>query len=257
MIKFAAFLIVLVIALYAGGCGYLYAYQRAFLYYPTPEFHAPTLPAIRLQTGEQTLKIWRVGSGDKAIIYFGGNAEDVAQNMPQFAATAFADHTVYLVNYRGFGGSSGKPSEAALFQDALAVHDFAAARHRQVTVIGRSLGSGVAVFLASSRKLDKLVLITPYDSIERLAKRNFPLFPVGQLLQDKYDSVSRAPGIRVPTLVFVAEHDEVIPRTHTEALVAALRLAPQASVKVEVLADTTHNSIGASARYWRLLQEFL
>lgn len=254
MLKLVGSLLAFVLLLYAGACVYLYVNQRAFLYFPTPAVHLPDTHSFALQAQGETLKIWRIGQGGNALIYFGGNAEDVAQNIPQFAAM-FARHTVYLVNYRGYGGSTGKPTEAGFFQDAIVLYDALRAQHREITVIGRSLGSGVALFLASVREVHKLVLVTPYDSIARIAQRSFPAFPISVLLTDKFDSSSRAAAIQAPTLVMLAEVDLVIPRANSEALIAALINAP--AVSVDVVPATDHNSISTDSRYWKRLREFL
>jgi len=164
----------------------------------------------------------RQRSGPNALLYFGGNAEDVSYSLPSLS-TAFPDHAVYLLHYRGYGGSSGKPSEAALFADALALFDRVSTDHQNIAVVGRSLGSGVAVHLASLRPVARLVLVTPYDSLQELAARQFPYLPVRWLLLDKFESWRYAEHITVPTLVIAAEHDEVIPRMSTEALYKRFR----------------------------------
>lgn len=244
----------LVVLLYLGGCAYLYFNQRAFLYFPTPPTTAVDAELIALQSNGETLRIWRVGPvSEKAMIYFGGNAEDVSQNIPWFARH-FPDQAVYLVNYRGYGGSTGTPTEAGLFQDALSVFDLVQGKHAVVSVIGRSLGSGVAVYLATARKVKKLVLVTPYDSIENLARKQYPFFPIGLLLQDKFASNMRAKTITMPTQVILSEKDELIPRENSMALVSAF---PVSSATVDTVPGTDHNSIGASETYWALLRQFL
>src|SRR5580692_7402038 len=198
--KVAASLLAIAVMLYAGACAYLFFNQRALLYYPTPETTVTGADRVSIQSGGETLRLWHIGwagSGGNAVIYFGGNAEDVAQNVPLFR-TVFPHSDVYLVNYRGYGGSTGMPSEAALFADALAVFDYVQARHSAVSLIGRSLGSGVAVYVAARREIGRLVLVTPYDSIENVARRAYPAFPVSLLLRDKYASASRIAGVKAP-----------------------------------------------------------
>lgn len=207
-----------------------------------------------MRSDGETLQILKVGPAHgNALIYFGGNAQDVSRLIPLFSK-AFPDRPVYLVNYRGYGGSSGSPSEAALLHDAVTVFDFVGKRHADVAVIGQSLGSGVAVFLATVRKIARLVLITPYDSIETVAKNSFPQFPVSLLLKDKFMSSARADHVHSPTLILLAEHDEVIPRASSEALIASFRrLQPV----VEVLQGTTHNSACADEACLKRLAVFL
>lgn len=239
---------------YVGIAVALYTTQRSILYYPTPESGGYGAEPMNVESEGESLKVWRLNGGrDRAIIYFGGNAEQVSANVPMFAEI-FREATVYLVNYRGYGGSSGVPTEQALYADATAVYDHLDARHGSVAVIGRSLGTGVATYLASVRDVEKIVLVTPFDSIERVAARHYPIFPVALFLKDKFRSIEHADDIESPTLVLVAENDRVIPREHAESLVLAFG---KDVVKMIVLEDTTHNTIGYSPAYPALLEEFL
>ena len=165
-----------VILIYIGCCGYLYLAQRSFIYFPTPESRNVMAEDLRLDVDGATLQIWRLaGEKEEAVIYFGGNAEDVAQNLGQFSSI-FPDKAIYLVNYRGYGASTGMPSEAAIVSDAQAIFDHISPAHSSISVVGRSLGSGVAMFLAATRNAERMVLITPYDSIAKLAQSSFPIF---------------------------------------------------------------------------------
>jgi len=241
------------VALYLGLCLLLYAKQRSMLYYPTPESRSDDAELFRLESAGETLNIWRANPGQaRAILYFGGNGENVVNTIPSLGR-AFPDHTVYFVHYRGYGGSTGSPSEKGLFEDALNLYDHVQASHRDISAIGRSLGSGVAIHLAAHRKLEKLVLVTPFDSIEALAKKSLPIFPISLLLKDKYRSIELAPGIETPTLVLIAERDGVIPRNSTDRLIAAF---DPTRVVTHVFERATHNTIGG-AEYLSRLQLFL
>lgn len=241
--------------IYVGFCVFLYASQRRAIYYPTPEVHGPDATDVRLENDGETIKIWRVANADgpHAIIYFGGNAEDVSGNIPQFRSI-FPGHSVYLVNYRGYGGSTGSPTEAGLYDDALAVFDELRTRYENISVIGRSLGSAVATYLASLREIDRLVLVTPFDSIENVARRALPVFPVSLLIKDRFDSTAHVPDIDAPVLVLIAENDEVIPRRHSDALAGVF---PSAQIEVQVIEDAGHNTIGMFPRYADELGAFL
>jgi pimeloyl-ACP methyl ester carboxylesterase len=183
------------------------------------------------------------------VLYFGGNAEDVSYSFETLSA-AFPDHAIYLMHYRGYGGSAGSPSEAALFADALALFDRAHAEHQQIVAVGRSLGSGVAVHLASVRPVARLVLVTPYDSLLDLAAQQFPYLSVRWLLRDKYESWRYAGRVTAPTLLVAAEHDEVIPRASTQALYGRFS-AGTASLKV--VPGAGHNNLSERAEYVPLL----
>lgn len=241
----------IVALIYLGLCGFLFLYQRSLIYFPQPQSPGSGATTLTLQTaGARVLVTTRQRTGPNALLYFGGNAEDVSYNLPELS-TAFPDYAIYLLHYRGYGESSGKPSEAALFADALALFDKVRTDHQNIVVVGRSLGSGVAVHLASLRPVARLVLVTPYDSLQNLAAHQFPYFPVRWLLLDKFDSVQYAQQVTAPTLVIAAEHDEVIPRTRSEALYKHFR-AGVASFKV--VPGTGHNSISDSPEYMPLLK---
>jgi len=239
---------------YVGLGLLLYSAQRSILYYPTPDLGGYGAESLRIDSHGESLKVWRLnGNHDDAIIYFGGNAEEVAANVPTFTRI-FDDATVYLVNYRGYGGSSGSPTEQALYADAMAIFDHLAERHRRVATIGRSLGSGVATYLASVRDVERMVLVTPFDSIENVAARRYPIFPISLLLKDKFRSAEHVTTVDAPTLVLIAEHDQVIPREHTESLIDAFG---EHDLTIVTLDDTTHNTIDDSPAYAAVLEEFL
>ncbi|HXA46424.1 MAG TPA: alpha/beta hydrolase, partial [Burkholderiaceae bacterium] len=193
-----------------------------------------------------------------AILYFGGNAEDVSEVIPAFSKN-FSHQSIYLVNYRGYGGSTGEPSETGIFKDALNLYDFVCARQskdggRSISVFGRSLGSGVAIYVETNREVKKMVLVTPYDSIENVAKKQFPMFPISLLLKDKFASDSRVAAVSIPTMIILADADEVIPRANSEALIAAFR---KSMPTTRIISNSSHNSILTSDVYWQDVSEFL
>ncbi len=240
--------------IYAGLCLLMFLTQRSQIYFPVRESDAPGATAVRFPVDGAELKVWTITRpGPAAILYFGGNAEDVGFNVPSFSAS-FPDHTIYLVNYRGYGGSTGNPTERGLVGDAIALYDQLRARHPQISVIGRSLGSGVAVELASEREVERLVLVTPFDSLVNVAGAHFPYLPVRLLMRDRYDSAGSAPSIEAKTLIVVAGMDEIIPRERTDALVAAFR---PGQARVVVLEGARHNDLDRGPRYLDALRGFL
>ena len=238
------------LAMYLLACAFLYFQQRSLLYYPqalAPGGEAATRP-LRAQ-GPRVLVSTHEVAGAQAVVYFGGNAEDVSRSLPMLQA-AFPGQALYLLHYRGYGGSEGKPTESALLEDALALFDQVHARHARVTLVGRSLGSGLAVHLASLRPAVKLVLVTPYDSIVAVAQEQYPFMPVSLLMQDRYESFRYAPRVRAPTHIIAAGQDRIIPRASTERLLR--RFAPGVA-RMSVVAGAGHNSISQDPHYLALL----
>lgn len=237
------------VVVYLCACVALFVFQRSFIYFlqPGKPVDPITLPVADAHVVAST----HMKETPKALIYFGGNAEDVALNLPDLIA-AFPNRAIYLLHYRGYGASSGKPSEKALFQDALALFDEVHPRHAQITVMGRSLGSGVAMYVAAHRPIERLFLITPFDSLAAVAAEHYPMFPVRWLLRDKFESLKYAPQVTAPTLILAAQNNEVVPSANTEAL--KLYFKPNL-VSYHVIPNATHNMIAESAVYWQWVAE--
>ena len=220
---------------------------------PTPDRNYSSANRIMLESAGENIKVWEINSDNRhAIIYFGGNAEDVGANIADFK-NYLSNYTVFLVNYRGYSGSGGAPTEKDIYADALKVYEFIRQQFSTVSVIGRSLGGGVATYLAVNREIDKLVLVSPFDSIESIAQDIYPIYPVSMMLKDKYDSYSRAHLIEAKTLVIVAEHDEIIPRKNTNRLTKSL---PEINTTIKIIAGATHNTIDNDGEYLQSLSKF-
>jgi len=247
LLKFA----ITLMTAYLLVCALLFVFQRSLIYLPQPRTCSNGVTDFVLRVDDAQLMVSsRPRDGASAVLYFGGNAEDVSCTLAELAV-AFPDHALYLLHYRGYGGSTGSPSEAALYADAVALFDQVHAGRPEVIAVGRSLGSGVAVHLASTRPLARLVLVTPFTSVQDLAARQFPWIPIDWLLKDKYESWRHAATLDVPTLIIAAEHDEVVPRASSEALFGHFR---DGVASFEVIAATGHNTIGLSPDYVRLLR---
>ncbi|MDP1566018.1 MAG: alpha/beta hydrolase, partial [Polaromonas sp.] len=213
--RLAASLLAVAALGYLALCAVLFFFQRSLIYFPQPGVNKDPASTLQLQVADAELAVSvRPGTGPGALIYFGGNAEDVSANLPAFAQ-AFPAHAVYLLHYRGYGASPGSPTEKAIQSDALALFDHVRKSHADIALVGRSLGSGVAIQVASQRPASRLVLVTPYDSLQELAAGQFPFFPVRWLLVDKFESSKHAPQVTVPTLLIAAAKDEVIPAWST------------------------------------------
>ncbi|HEX9398055.1 MAG TPA: alpha/beta hydrolase [Burkholderiales bacterium] len=243
-----------------------YLLQDRILFHPRPlsdeqraearkGFRATEEILIQAKDGTR-LQAWHVdaGAGAPLVLYFGGNAEDVSWMIGDAAQKA-PGVSWLLVSYRGYGGSEGSPSEASLISDALEWHDYAvkALKPARVFAFGRSLGSGVAVYLAAERPLAGVVLVTPYDSLVEVAKRIYPYLPVGLLMKNRFESIRLAPKMTVPLLCLAAERDEIIPPEHARRLYEAW-VGPKQWV---ALPGAGHNSTDGVPDFWRSIRPFL
>ena len=241
------------------------ALQNALLFHPQPlPVAVPSPPAgwraepIALERpGDVTVRGWLVvppGTPARAVAYFGGNAEEVSWLVAH--ADRFGARAVALVNYRGFGESGGKPAEEALVGDALALFDALSARpdiRGGIAAMGRSLGAGIAVRLAAARPVDRVVLVSPYDSIEAVASHYFPSALVRAVIADRYDAKAHAPALRVPMLAVVAGGDEVVPVERSKRLHDAWG-GPKRWLE---LPGAGHNDLQDHAPFWRGIDAFL
>ncbi|MFA9216080.1 MAG: alpha/beta hydrolase [Sphingomonadaceae bacterium] len=195
---------------------------------PTSSGHR-TRPIVLRSTDGTRLSGWlmtpTVPGPHPGVVYFGGRSEEVSW-VARDAGRLFPGMAVLAVNYRGYGESQGDPAEQHLVEDGRLLFDWLAERHhvdrQRIAVVGRSLGSGVAVQVALERAAHAIVLITPYDSILAIAKRRFRTIPVEYVLQHKFESVKYASSLTAPTYVLRAARDDVVPHAHTDLLVEQL-----------------------------------
>ena len=189
------------------------------------------------------------------VIYYGGNGEEISWNFKRF--TELSVSGFLLVNYRGYGDSEGNPSAAALKSDAVFIFDELVAREgvasNEIVLVGRSLGSGVAIDLAINRPVAGLLLVTPFDRLSSIGSHHYPFLPVRRMLRHKMESIDLAPEISVPNLVVLAENDHTIPPKYGRRLYEALA-GPKELVTI---AHADHNSLNGHEEYWRAVDGFL
>jgi uncharacterized protein len=244
--------VVAAMLLYVGICGVMFAFQRSLIYYPQPRSNRTGSTLMTLPVGSTTVQVSAHPKvGPNALIYFGGNAEDVSSDVPDLV-DAFPGRAIYLLHYPGYGGSPGIPSQQSIFASALALFDRVYAEHPNIVVVGRSLGSGVAVWIASQRPLSRLILVTPFDSLTDVAAAQYPLLPIRWLLRDKFESWRYARKVTVPTRIIAAGEDELVPRYSSDRLRTRFR---EGLVSYFVVPKVGHNSIQNSPMYWPLLSK--
>jgi pimeloyl-ACP methyl ester carboxylesterase len=190
-----------------------------------------------------------------AVVYFGGRSEEVSW-ISRRLGQLIGMHA-FFVNYRGYGESQGRPSERALFADALGIYDWIGAQPQvdpdQVAVIGRSLGSGVAAYLAAERPVGGVILITPYDSLVEIACRRFPYCGARLLLKHRFEALRLARRTRAPALILLAESDTVIPKRHAVLLIEAWG----GHKEVLMIPTTNHCDIQEHPASWCAIRNFL
>jgi fermentation-respiration switch protein FrsA (DUF1100 family) len=223
--------------LICGICGYalivgvLYVGQRALLYHPVAtrispaEAGLPEAEEITLATSDgEKLVAWHVPPrGDKpVVIYFHGNAEIVPWRAERHRATIAGGTGLIALNFRGYGGSTGSPTEDGLHRDALAAYAFATERYppQRIVLWGHSLGTGVAVRLASEKPVARLILEAPYSSTVDVAASMFPWVPVRWLMKDQLRSDRLIGKVHVPLLIMHGARDDAISIRFGERLFA-------------------------------------
>ncbi len=243
-----------VVVIYLLASVFLYVFQRKLIYFPVGIDPAFGAEEITVDNEGTLLHGWILNPGKtRALIYFGGNSELITHR-DEFFIDVFRDYSVYMINYRGYGNSQGDPSETGLFADALAIYDQLESRHESISAYGRSLGSGVAVHLAANRKLEKLILLTPYDSVANVAKRLYPIFPVKLLIKDPFDSAAVADLIDIPVLIAAAEQDREIKLEHTTAL---RQHFTRAQLDYVMIRGAAHNNIVDFQQYREAVKAFV
>jgi pimeloyl-ACP methyl ester carboxylesterase len=267
-LKYLGNIALVVLILYVAVCGLLYFYQDDLLFHPQPNTKAevaiflkenPDVDTVCCTMPDKALITTYIFKDTNntplpLIIYFGGNAEEVSHLISKRAY--FKHCAVALVNYRGYGQSTGSPSEKNMFSDALEVYDHLKSLpgidSARVILLGRSIGTGVATYLASERPIKATVLITPYESMIAVAQEKYPFVPISLLIKHPFDSQTYAAKITTPVLAFIAKNDVVIPKQHAYNL---LKTWKGKTSFLEVNAD--HNSIMDDEEVWKKTEAFI
>jgi fermentation-respiration switch protein FrsA (DUF1100 family) len=220
---------------YLGIVALMYFAQRSLLYFPETLRTAPAqagLPQaeeVVLDTadGERVI-VWHIAPRDDqpVVLYFHGNGGALRYRADRFRALTQDGTGLVALSYRGYAGSSGRPSEDGLLEDARAAYGFAAQRHPAARLVlwGESLGTGVAVALAAEKsaekKVGRLVLEAPFASAVSVAASVYPFVPVRFLMKDQFRSDLRIRNVAVPVLIVHGDRDTVIPIQSGEQLFA-------------------------------------
>jgi fermentation-respiration switch protein FrsA (DUF1100 family) len=215
-------------SLYVGLAALMYLVQRSLMYFPET---VRTMPAaaglpqaeeavLDTADGEKVI-VWHVPprDGKPVVVYFHGNGGSMRLRVDRFQRIIAAGVGLVALSYRGYGGSTGRPTEAGLIEDARATYAYAVARYPgRIAVWGESLGTGVAVALAAEQPVTRVILDAPYTSTLDVAADLYWFIPVRLLMKDQFRSDLRIKRVTAPVLILHGEGDSVIPIAYGERL---------------------------------------
>lgn len=247
------------VASYAATVGTAYLTQRRILYRQPKTVYGTVQQEIILEQhgDEPCMRGWVLHPGqENALIYYGGSSESVENRIPKLMQY-FPDHTIYLMPYRGFGPNHDYCSEEHKIKaDSIRLYHHVKNKHNYLHVVGRSLGTGVAIHVAARNKVDTLSLVTPYDSILEVAKNRayskiIPQLP--RLFKDKFESWRDAIKLTLPVNVLLAEIDVVTPHERWHSLKKHIHT----EIFENILPGTNHTNIMDKDSTWLNIQNFV
>ena len=226
-------------AAYVGLALYLYVFQARYVYYPelpsrqveaTPADIGLAFDAVTLRTSDgEVLAGWFIPApaARGTLLYLHGNGGNIGHRLDQIAVFHRLGLNVFIIDYRGYGASSGKPSEEGTYQDALAAWSWLTQEKRlapdRIILFGESLGGAVAAWLAARHPPAGLVIYASFTSVPEMAQTLYPMFPASRLVRYRYDTRAALGNVNCPLLILHSPEDEIIPFSHGQALLAAAR----------------------------------
>lgn len=253
VLRFALLTLLVAALFYGSAVGYVFANQRRFLYQPDPrpqviDPDGPPIQRVNLKTSDgETLVAWYLPpvEGQPVFLFFPGNALGLSVYEWRYRLWSERGAGFLAIGYRGFSGSTGKPSEAGLAIDAQAAWDWLSVRYpaHRIVINGYSLGTGVAVRLATTQQARALVLEAPYTSTVDVARPHFAWAPVDVLMQDRFDSRRLIGAVRMPIMIVHGDRDQTIPFALGQALYEAAP-SPKRFLRMEGI---DHNNLTTDA----------
>ncbi|MCK7610702.1 alpha/beta hydrolase [Roseibium sediminicola] len=228
-LKFLRTVVIVVAVAYVMAAAFMYFTQRGFVFVPTGELATPqekglegvTVETVAMADGTE-VTVWRAApklEGAPTVLYLHGNSSNLSARWKRFKEILDSGFGLYAPSYRGYAGSGGNPSEAALISDALEHYDRAAETGTPIILHGESLGTGVATAVAAERPdADLLVLEAPYTALVDMASERYPWLPVGLLMKDPMPTRERITKVKAPVLILHGTADHVIPVDHGRRL---------------------------------------
>lgn len=261
--RWASRVLIGALAFYLLVLGGLFLFGRALIYHPDPAVIAAgandpaTIEDIRIETPDgQSLRAWWMAPapGQPVFLYFDGNGGRLHLQGYRFARVAAQGAGMLAVAYRGYSGSTGSPTEAALHADARVAYDWLRSRvaPERIVLHRFSLGTGVATRLASEVPSRAVILEAPYTAIVDIAAANARLVPVRQIMRDQFLSRDWIGAARAPVLIVHGDADEVIPFAHGERMFALAR-EPKRFVRIPGGRHSTLVADGLYDHVWTFL----
>lgn len=254
-------LVAILLAVYASAVGYLYAFQRSFVFVPGGTLATPAekglegVAVVTLTTADGTeLTAWYAEpeTGRPSVLYFHGNASNLSARADRFRQIAASGFGLLAISYRGYPGSGGSPSEEALFADGLEAFDWLAERNERIVIHGESLGTAVAAYVAAERSPRALVLEAPFTAALDIARQAYPWVPVGWLMRDPFLSRERIASVDAPLLIVHGARDEIVPVEHGRSLFAAANEPKE----LRIFEESGHHDLWEDG-LWQAVLEFL
>ena len=221
--KYLYFTVSSIIIAYIVVIIFVYFYQRNLLYHPSENNYQNDKIQFNHQeifikvNDEIKLKSWIINKdlkNFKTLVFFHGNAGDLSNRIYKLNELDKLNINILLISWRGFSGNEGYPTEKNLYEDAEAAIKWLNKKkvsNSQIILYGESLGTGVAVEIASKNNFNSIILESPFTSIENSAKIYYPYLPVSFLLKDRYDSISKIKKINSPILIMHGRKDDIVP----------------------------------------------
>jgi pimeloyl-ACP methyl ester carboxylesterase len=250
---------------YAGLVALRYVAQRRLMYFPEA-IHTSPAEAGFPQAEEVVLNsadgvrviVWHVAPRDERLVwlYFHGNGGALRYRVDRFRELTAQGDGLVALSYRGYGGSTGRPSETGLIEDARATYDFAAKHYssEKIRLWGESLGTGVAIALAAERPVARIVLEAPFLSALDIAAGAYPFVPVRFLMKDQFRSDLLIAKVTAPVLILHGDRDQVVPISSGQQLYKLIR-SPKRFVRIPGGGHENLSSFGIAEAVQKFLEE--
>jgi len=251
---------------YLGMCLYVFARQASYVYYPTreveetPAARGLAFEDLKLQTADgETIAAWFVpgAPGAATLLICHGNGGNIGHRTDALKEFHDLGFNALIFDYRGYGASTGKPTERGTYADAMAAWDYLT-RERgiaatNIIVFGRSLGGAVATRLAAEAHPRALVVEATFTSIPDMARQVFPFLPARWLCRIRYNTLDQLARVGCPVLVVHSRNDEIVPFEHGRRLFAAAR---EPKCFLELNSDHNATEVVLSPEYRQVMKEF-